>query len=82
MGTDLHQIDSQIERDIVPACLGAKQDEEGKVKAYLQVSGINADEIYEKFHATEATATEKKEKIISLALDVMEQAKFDEATDE
>ena len=30
----------------------------------------------------EATATEKKEQVISLALDVIEQAKLDEATDE
>ena len=38
--------------------------------------------MYAKFLAVEATATEKKEQVISLALDVMEQAKLDEATDE
>ena len=80
-------IDDEIARDIAHACLGAQQNDEARIRAYLSEANVATEDPWIKFNDAEATATNEKESIISMALDVIEQAninlgKNDEYTDE
>ena len=72
----LIRIDDEIARDVAHACLGAQQNDEGRIRAYLSEANVSSEDPWSKFNDAEATATKEKESIISMALDVMEQAKL------
>ena len=67
--------------------MGAQQNDEGRIRAYLSEANLVIEDPWIKFNDAEATATKEKESIISMAHDVIEQAnsnlgKNDEYTDE